>query len=168
MQSKLTTLKLFVARLTPLFVMAVLFVAMVASAQESTVVDLTSEEAVAKLLLDSVVNKQWGLLASLVLTAVVWFSRKYVPEKTVVGAWLRTKAGGALSSLLFALGTGFVTQFLAGVPFGGAMVIKAISVALGASGIWSIVKNLRESAEESKAQVDGKAAETKPTDTLNQ
>lgn len=167
---------LLAARYTPALVTVVTLFALVALAQptdagviSAPALDLTSEEVLARLVLDSVVNKQWGLLVSVLLTGIVALSRRYVPESTKVGAWLRSKAGGIVSTLLFSLGGAFTMQFVAHVPFSADMVLRAITVALSANGAWSVWKNLKEAMGESKATDAGKAAETQPpTDTLNQ
>lgn len=161
------------ARATPIALgLLTLFVATVSWAQEAippTPVDFSSEEAVAKLVLDAVLNRQWGLLVALILTATVAMLRKYVPAHTKLGSWFKSKVGGVVSTLLLALGGGFVTQLLAHVPFSPEMVVKAISLALSANGLWSVWKNIREAVDESKSSDAGKATETTPPPgTLNQ
>lgn len=149
-----------------LFLITALF-AFAAFAQDAGV-SLDSEEAIAKLVLDSVVNKQWGLLASVALTGLVWLLRKYTPETTVLGKWFRSKVGGVVTPFLLALGGGFVTVTMAGTPITVALVIKVVSLALGASGVWTNLKNLREAVEEKKAVTAGVDAEKKPDDVVNQ
>lgn len=158
-------------KLTPIAVAFLCFaIALPVFAQDAVAaVDFTNEEALAKLIFDAVENKQWGLLVSLLLTGTVALGRKYIPESTKLGAWLRGKVGAIISTLLLALGGGFTMQFLAGAPFSAAMVLKAVQIALSANGAWSVWKNIKEALGESKAVEAGKAAETKPpTDTLNQ
>lgn len=161
-------------RTTPLVIgLMTVFVATVSWGQDApppvTPVDFTNEEAIARLLLDAVINRQWGLLVAVALTATIALLRKYVPAHTKLGAWFKSKIGGIVSTLLLALGGGFVTQLLAHVPFSPEMVVKAVSLALSANGVWSVWKNVREALDESKSSDAGKATETTPpTDTLNQ
>lgn len=129
--------------------------------------DPTDVQAMAKLVLDAVMNKQWGLLASLAVLITVSSLRKYVPEHTKVGLWFRTKLGGIISAFAVSLSGAFATLFLAGGVFSLDMVLKALSVALGASGGWSIWKNVREALDEKKAQEAGTDAAAAPKDTLN-
>jgi hypothetical protein len=163
---------LMAARITPTVLAAAALLLPIVALADVPVVpghDLTSEEAVAKLLLDGVMNGQWGLVVSLSLMALVYFGRKYTPPSSKLGIWLRTKLGGVVSTLLIALTGGFVTQFLAGAALSVSMVLKAVSLALGANGLWSVVKNIGEAVGESKASDAGKATEaTPPPDTLNQ
>lgn len=129
--------------------------------------DPTDPGSVAKMLLDAVMAKQWGVVASLGVTALVAGVRKWTPENTKLGAWLRTKLGAIITTFLITLGTAFLTLFMAGGQFSLALVLKAVSVAVGASGSWSIWKNVSEAISEAKAQKAGNDAEAKPADTLN-
>lgn len=123
--------------------------------------------ALAKLIWDAVMNKQWGLVASLGVLLVVAGLRKFVPEKTQVGAWLRTKLGGIVSNFVVTLAATFATMFASGHAFSADMVFKALSVALSAAGGWAIYKNVREAIDEKRAQDAGTDAAKKPDDTLN-
>lgn len=155
-------LALFVAVLVPFAVLAQTSPAPVLPA------DPTDIHAMAQLVLTAIMAKQWGLLASLLVLVTVASLRKYVPESTKVGAWFRTKLGGILTAFVLSLAGAFATLFLAGAPFSGALVLKALSISLGASGGWSIWKNIREALDEKKAQSAGTDATKAPTDTLNQ
>jgi len=130
--------------------------------------DPSDPGTVAKLLLDAVMNKQWGIVASLSVTALVAGVRRWVPEHTVVGKWFRTRLGGLVTNLVITLGMAFLTLFVAGGTFSLDLVIKALSVALGASGGWSVFKNITEAIAERKAQTAGTDAAEKPTGTLDQ
>jgi hypothetical protein len=130
--------------------------------------DLSDTQHVAQLVLNAVMTKQWGLLASLLVLLIVAALRKYVPEKTKVGMWLRTRPGGIVTNVLVSLAGAFSTLFLSGAQFSADMVLKALSIALGASGGWSIWKNLNDALNERRAQAAGKAAAENPADVLNQ
>jgi hypothetical protein len=139
----------------------------VAPASPSLPADPTDVTAMARLILDAVMNKQWGLLASLAVLVTVAMLRKYVPEKTKLGVWFRTRVGGIVTALLTSAAGAFATAFLAGAPFSLDLVLKALSVMLAASGGWSIFKNLRDALDEKKAQDKGREAASKPADTLD-
>jgi hypothetical protein len=132
----------------------------------AVLVDPTSER-VAVLLLRAVMTGQWGLFISLLLTAVVAGLRKWIPASTKFGGWMRTKLGAVITTFLLALGGGFVTQFAAGVPFSLALVLKALSIAVGAAGGWTLVKNIHEAVLEARAVNVGVKAAEAPADTLN-
>lgn len=131
------------------------------------VADPTNIETALKLLSHAVMNGQWGLLVSFLLTALIAGLRKWVPEETKVGKWFRSKLGALSSAFGLSLGLAFVTQFGAGLPFSLAMVIKALSVAFGAVGGWAAYKNVREAIAESKAVDAGAAAVKAPDSTLD-
>lgn len=129
--------------------------------------DPTDLGSVAKLLLEAIMQKQWGIVVSLSITAVVAGLRKWVPETTALGKWFRTRLGGILTNLALSLGLAFLTLFMAGGALSADLVLKALSIALGASGGWSIVKNITEAIEESKAQKAGADAAATPPTTLD-
>lgn len=103
---------------------------------------------IAKILLEGIANKQWGIVISVLVIAIIAALRRFVPETNPVGRWFRTKVGGVLTNLALSLGFAFFTQFAAGVPFNLTLVINAVGVALTAAGGWAIVKNLTEAAQE--------------------
>ncbi len=123
--------------------------------------------AIAKMLFDAVMNKQWGIVVSLAIMVVVWALRKFIPEKSTVGVWLRGKIGGVVTTFTLSLGTAFLALFAEGGKVSPELIIKGISVALGASGGWSMFKNIMEAIDEKKAQAAGAAAAAAPTDILN-
>jgi len=130
--------------------------------------DLTDIGAIAKLAYDAIMNKQWGLLASVVLAAVIASLRKWVPESSKLGTWLRTKLGAIITNFALSLSSAFATMFLAGASFSADLVFKALSVALAASGGWAIWKNVSEAVAEGKAQKAGADAAETPPGPLNQ
>lgn len=154
----------------PLFIVSVVLLPFAALAQDTVpgVIDFTDPGAVAKVLLDAVMNKQWGIVVSLAITALIAMLRKWVPEGTVVGKWFRTKLGAIITNFGISLGGAFLALFLAGAPFSFALVLKALSVALTAAGGWTVFKNVTEAINEKKASDAGAAATVKPTDTINQ
>lgn len=165
-----------VVRFTLLFVFALPFLAFAQDGGIASIApdglslinfDPTDPGSVAQMLLDAVMSKQWGIVVSLAITALVAGLRKWVPEGTKLGAWFRTKLGGIVTTLLISLGMAFLTQFVAGGQFSVALVVRALSVAVGASGGWSIWKNISEALAEKKAQTAGTTAADAPTDTLN-
>ena len=131
--------------------------------------DPTDLGAMAKLVLDAVMTKQWGIVVSLGITILVAGLRKWVPENTKVGAWFRTKLGAIVMNFAISLGSGFAMLMLSGTPFSSGLVIQALTIAFSASGGWSIWKNVSEAIDEKKAQNAGVAAATAttPADTLD-
>lgn len=129
--------------------------------------DPSDPGSVAKMLVDAVMLKQWGIVASLALTAIVAGLRKWTPEASAFGKWMRTKLGALITNFALALGTGFVTLFVAGEHLSLALVVKALTIAVGASGGWSIIKAITEAIAEKKAQAAGAAAAAAPKDPLN-
>jgi hypothetical protein len=157
----------------PLFVVTALCLPLTALAQEvvpsATVpLDFTDPGAVGKLLFDAVMNKQWGIVVALTITALIAMLRKWVPEGTVLGKWFRSKLGAIITNFAISLGGAFITLFMAGVPFSLGVVLKALSIAFTAAGGWTIFKNLTEAINEKKASNAGNAAASKPTDIINQ
>lgn len=124
-------------------------------------------EVYVRLAMHAVVTGQWALLVSIILTLLVAGLRKWVPETWKLGVWLRSKVGGMASSFLLALGLGFVTVLLSGQPFSVAVVLKALQIALGASGSWAVYKNIREAINEKKAAAAGADAAATPGGTLD-
>lgn len=129
--------------------------------------DFTDLGAMGKLVLDAVQNKNYGLLASLIVLLTVSALRKWIPESTKVGAWFKSKFGGILTNFALSLGGAFATAFLAGASFNTALAFQALTVALTASGGWAIYKNLREALDEGKAQTAGVEAAKAPESNLN-
>lgn len=148
--------QLLAARVLPFMVAMVAALPLVVHAQVPSPAvlpaDLTDLGSIAKLAYDAVMNKQWGLLASVVIAAVIASLRKWVPESTKAGAWLRSKLGAIITNFALSLATAFATGFLAGQPFSADLVFKALSVSLAASGGWAVWKNLNEAIEEAKGQ----------------
>lgn len=163
----------FVLALLALTVLAILLVPFLAFAQADAgiapvLADPTDIHQMAALVLNAVMQKQWGLLASLATLITVASLRKYVPEKTKVGAWFRTRLGGIVMAFVTTASGAFATAFLAGAPFSLDMVLKVLSVTLAASGGWAIFKNVRDAIDEKKAMAAGTDAVKVPNDTINQ
>lgn len=129
--------------------------------------DFNDFGAVAKAVFDAVENQQWGLVASLGVLLLVVALRRLTPETSKFGQWVNSKFGGIISNFVLSFGGAFATMFAAGQQFSGIMLLKAFSIALGASGGWAIFKNAREAFEERKAQAAGVAAAVDPKDELN-
>jgi MFS family permease len=152
-----------------LAVTALLFFTPLALAQEPVVLPNPDEniDGFAQLLWDAIMNKQWGLVASLVIMLAVAALRKWVPETTKVGAWFRSKVGGIVLNLSFTTAGAFATAFLSGHAITGPLVLKVLTVAFGASGGWAIIKNVLEALDERKAKQAGEAAASNPGSTLD-
>lgn len=132
--------------------------------------DFTDVGGVAKSVFDAVQNHQWGLVASLGVLLVIALTRKFTSETSKFGVWVNSKLGALISNFVLSFGGAFATMFAAGQPFTWKMVLQAFTIALTASGGWSIWKNFNEAMEERKAQAAGTAVAADPsktTDTLN-
>lgn len=159
------------ARFTPLLVVLLVALPLAAYAQAATLPqDPTDLGAMAKLIWDAIMAKQWGLVASLAVLLIVAGLRKWLPEKSKVGAWVRSRIGGIVSNFLLTLAGAFATMFLAGQTFSADMVFKALTVSLTASGGWAIFKNVRDAIEEAKAAKAGAdaAKQDPPGTAINQ
>ncbi len=129
--------------------------------------DPTNVELAAKLVLNAIVNGQWGLLVSLLLTAVLALLRKYIPAHTVVGKWVATRVGLIVTNLLLSLGLGFATAFAAGGEINVAFFVKAISVSVTAAGAWGLYQAISTELSERAAKKAGQAAAEAPKPTLD-
>jgi len=91
------------------------------------------------ILLSALSGGQYALLGAAALLVVVLVARKvggrYVP-------FLATPRGGAALALLVAGLTSLVARLSTGAPFSLGLVLEAVTVALSASGLWSVGKNL--------------------------
>lgn len=137
-------------------------------AQLAVPADPTDLASLAQFLISAGQAGQWALLASVAVTALVAGLRKWVPESTSVGKWLRSKLGGVLTSLVLSLSGALSALLVTGAPFTWQLALQALSIALGASGTWSIWKNVREALDEKAAQKAGEKAAENPPSTLNQ
>ena len=97
----------------------------------------------ASLLVQAFASKDYTLVASVLLLAVVWavrtFGAKFIPALGTprAGAFL-SAVGGTASLLVAALAAG--QTFTLGLLFG------CLNAALAASGLWSVAKNLATAA----------------------
>lgn len=133
-------------------------------------VDFTDLGAVAQNVWEAIINRQWGLVASLGVVLIILAARRFVPAETAVGAWIASKLGAVISNFVLSFGAAFATMFAAGQSFTSVMLFKALSVALSAAGGWAIWKNVNEAIQEKKAQTAGEAVAADPKkveDTLN-
>lgn len=154
--------------------LGVVFFARSVLADETVVpvaVDAVDPVKLAQLLLEAVNSKNWGLLVSATVTLLVWAARRFVPETTKVGTFLRTRLGGLITNFAFVLGGGFITLFIAHREPTGALIWATLDMVLKAAGGWAIVKNVMDAANEAKAQKAGVAAVAvvppPPADPLN-
>ena len=129
--------------------------------------DPLNVEAGARLVLHAVATGMWGLLASLAVMALVYALRKFVPAHTVVGKWFASPPGAAVISVFMSMAFGCATLFLAKEPFTLAFVLKAVGIAIGASGTWSIGKAFKEWLGQRAAEKAGAEAVKDPGSTLD-
>ena len=131
------------------------------------VADPLNFELLARFVLHAVTERNWGLLAAILGAALLAALRKFIPKTTVVGKWLESKLGLIVANFLLHLLGALTALFAGGGTFSWALVIKALSIAVTASGSWSIYKSVSEAIAESKAQKAGEAAAASPTSTLD-
>ena len=95
----------------------------------------------ARPVLDAVMSGQGWMAASLALVMVVALARRYAPG--AAGDFIRSDAGGAVTSLLMSFGGATATALAAtgGAPT-AAMLKTALGIALGASGGYVMLKKL--------------------------
>ncbi len=129
--------------------------------------DPANLEAASKLILTAIQHGNWALLVSALVTLIIALLRKFIPAHTIVGKWVASRTGAIVTNLLLSVGGGFTTAFASGEPVSLALVLKALSVAFTAAGIWSVWKNIAEAATAKKAAEAGKAATESPKQTLD-
>lgn len=113
--------------------------------------DFTDVGAMGKLVFDAIENRNWGLVASLLVVFVIAAGRRWIPEHTKVGKFLASRLGAILTNFGISFGGAFATMFLASAQFDIKMIWTALTVALTASGGWAIWKNVRDAIAEKKA-----------------
>jgi hypothetical protein len=136
-----------------------------AFAQVATSPDPGNVESFARLVLDAVTSRNWALVASLAVVALVYVLRRFA------GAWwpvLRTARAGAVLAVLVAVAGAVANALLAGEAFTAGLLLKAFAIGLGAAGGFSVVKALlfgdavedaaREAGEVAAGEIAGKAA----------
>ncbi|NRD68606.1 hypothetical protein HRD49_43495 [Corallococcus exiguus] len=130
-------------------------------------------ESFARLILDAVTARDWALVASLAVIAIVYVLRRFA------GAWwplLRTARAGAVLALLLSVSGAMANALLAGESFTVALLLKALTIGLGAAGGFTVVKTLlfgdavedaaREAGEVAAGEIAGKAAAVAALDAL--
>lgn len=129
--------------------------------------DPANLEAASKLLLTAIQHGNWALLVSALVTLIIALLRKFIAPTTVVGKWFRSKLGAIITNLVLSVGGGLTTAFASGEPISLALVLKALTVAFSAAGLWGVWKAIGESITEKKAQDAGTAATEAPKKTLD-
>lgn len=135
-----------------------------APADPTSTVDALAADPVklAQLVIEAVNSKNWGLLVSLIVTALVWATRRFVPESTKVGQFLRSRLGGLVTNFAFVTGGAFITLFIAHREPTAALVWQTLDMVLKAAGGWAIIKNMMDAMNDAKAQKAGAEAATTP------
>lgn len=91
------------------------------------------------ILLSALSGGQYALLGAAGLLLLVLAARK---AGSNVHPWFATPRGGAVLALLVAGLTPLVARLTAGAPLSLGLVLECVAVALSASGLWSVGKNL--------------------------
>ena len=121
--------------------------------------------AIAQFLVDAVLKGQWALVVSLLIMAIVAGLRRWVAPHTVVGKWLQGKLGGLVANFVTSATVSVTGLLLAGEAFSLDFLVKALGLAFGAAGGWSIFKSVAEAIADGKAKAAGTAAASDPDDT---
>jgi hypothetical protein len=127
-------------------------------------------EAVLSLVGEAVMKGQWGVVASVLIAALIAGLRKYIPETTGFGKVIRTKVGAIVTNFLLSAAVTTAALLTSGTVISWNFVLKVLTVAFAAAGGWSIVKALVEVVTGNKdapAQEAGKAAAEDPKPTLD-
>lgn len=95
-------------------------------------------------LLSALSGGQYALLGAAGLLLLVLVARKAGAKAL---PWFGTPRGGAVLALLVAGLTTLVARLSSGAPFSLGLVLEAVTVALSASGLWSVGKNLATKRE---------------------
>lgn len=130
-------------------------------------VGVTDFGAMAQNLLEAVQNRQWALVASLGVIALIASARRFIPDETKVGGWLHSPVGGLITNFGLSFGGAFSTAIAAGQPINTLLLLKALNVALMATGVYETWAKSKEAIADRKAQAAGAVAAKKPDDTLN-
>lgn len=120
-----------------------------------------------KALLGAFAGKQWWMVGSLGLVGLVWTVRKYLSPKV---PFLASASGGALLTLLTALGGALVASLASGGALTWPMFTAAALIAFKAAGGWALLMHLADplltkwglhfdaAAVQTQAKVEGAAA----------
>ena len=106
-------------------------------------------------LAEAVASKNWALVAALGVVAVVHFVRRFGAGRL---PWVATDRGGAALVLVTSVAGAIATALVGGAPFGLALVLQALSVAVSAAGGFSLVKKLAAAPKAPAPAVDAPVA----------
>lgn len=121
-------------------------------------------EVLSRIVLNAVVGRNWGLLVAILAAALLAGLRRWIPATTVVGKWFASKVGIVIMNFALHLALMFATLFMSGGTLSAALILRALTMAVTASGTWSIYKSVAEAVNEAKAQSAGAAA---PVSTID-
>ncbi|AGC44588.1 hypothetical protein MYSTI_03276 [Myxococcus stipitatus DSM 14675] len=139
------------------FLLSCLVLASPALAAESPgIPDPSRIEEFARLVFDAVTSRNWALVASLAVVAVVYVLRRFGGTRI---PWLASSRTGAVLALLVAVAGAVGNALLAGTPFTWGLLLKALGIGLGAAGGFSVLKALLfGDAAVKKAEAAGEVA----------
>ncbi|WP_253816164.1 hypothetical protein [Myxococcus xanthus] len=147
-----------------LLVAALSLAAPALASEASGVPDPGHVEEFARLVFDAVTTRNWALVASLAVVALVYVLRRFGGEWLPV---LRTARAGAALAVGVSVAGAVANALLAGELFSWGLLLKALGIGLGAAGGFSVLKALLfgdeavERAEEAGAvaagEITGKA-----------
>ena len=148
------------------FLLGALVFPLLALAQSPVVLDPESFESIAGAILEAVTSRNWALAASLGVVVVVYLLRKLGGQRI---PFLRTDRGGAVLVLATSFAGAVANAILAGGAFSPALLITALTVAIGAAGGYSILLKILFPSDSDAAKAAGaKAAATaKPASVVD-
>ncbi|WP_254625390.1 hypothetical protein [Myxococcus sp. CA051A] len=135
------------------------------AAESPGVPDPSRIEEFARLVFDAVTARNWALVASLAVVAVVYALRRF---GGTLFPWLASSRAGAVLALLVAVAGAVANALVAGESFTWTLLLKALGIGLGAAGGFSVLKALlfgdevvrkaEEAGELAAGEIAGKAA----------
>ncbi len=150
-----------------LMVPVLAFAQAVAEAATTTVVNFADPAALSAIVLDAVVQKKWGVLISAAIVGTMGLMKKFIPKHTKVGTWMHSKVGGWATNFTIAGAGAVLTSLLAGQAISVQLILSAVNIALGASGLYELYGDIVNKQDIAKAQAAGEAAAKDPGPTLN-
>lgn len=87
----------------------------------------------------AITARRWGVLAALLVIALVWLARRYAPQKW---PWLRTDRGGAVLALVGSVLVTVCADLASGHAFSVAWLLDAIMLGMTAAGGYAVVRKI--------------------------
>lgn len=106
--------------------------------------------AFSQFLLNAIMSKQWGLFAAVLVTGLVAATRLWGPRLPLVGSALGKFLATSWGPLVLAVGGSVAgalgTALLSGSPVTVGLVLQALLIGLGGTGVFEAQKQARQAA----------------------